>query len=300
MYGKIFDEIFDSTIAEFGGDTIYTFIVMVVKSDSKGFIRMTSAALSRTMGKDVDTIKLCLSNLEEPDPDSSTPEYNGRRIISLRELTGGEENRGWWVVNKEKYAKLAKQADRTNQNREAQQRKRDRTRQHSSAVVSGSQHSSAVNVYKDKDKDKDKDIYPDSIDPKNKEFFRFLESYPQKSGVINANKVWHSNDLDSLCDVLIADVNNRLTNCGRWQDKLFIPSVNSYLSEQRWKDDIVKIKKKYLTIKPDGTGGHESFTNWREYGEIHNIPRINDESISEYIVRLKTHRNSVSFGTTLK
>jgi len=103
MYGMIFEDIFGSTVMDFGGDTVYVFIALIVLSDEHGYVRMTPAALARRIGKDVENVKKALSNLSEPDPDSNSPDYDGRRIVSLSELTEGVENRGWLVVNKRAY-----------------------------------------------------------------------------------------------------------------------------------------------------------------------------------------------------
>lgn len=166
MYGKIFKDIFDSTLANYGADTIYVMVAMVVKSDAQGYLRITPEALARSILKDTETVQIAIENLETIDPDSNDPDYEGRRIIALSNLTGGIENRGWWVVNKEKYILKANPDDRKRQNREAQQRKRDRIKQHqqTSASISKRQQASssvskhvqtyATSAHKDKDKDK--------------------------------------------------------------------------------------------------------------------------------------------------
>jgi len=165
MYGKIFQEIFNSTISEFGGDTMYVLMSMVILSDAQGYLRMTANSLARTIQKDPDIVQKAIKNLEANDPESSTPDYAGRRIIHLSEVTGGLENRGWWVINKEKYSKIASLSDRANQNRYAQQRFRDKNKivsnsKQPSAIVSNSKQPSAsvsaipyvdVDVYEDVD-----------------------------------------------------------------------------------------------------------------------------------------------------
>ena len=112
MFGMIFEEIFGSTVMEFGGDTVYVFIALIVLSDKDGYIRQTPAALARRIGKDVDDVKRSLANLSEPDPDSNSSAFDGRRIIPLAELTNGTENRGYFVINKEKYANLGNRSRR--------------------------------------------------------------------------------------------------------------------------------------------------------------------------------------------
>lgn len=86
-----------------GGDTVYVFISMIVLSDSQGFLRIAPAALAKRIDKPLEVIEVSLKALESPDAYSNTAMYEGKRIISLKELTNGKENRGWWIVNKEQF-----------------------------------------------------------------------------------------------------------------------------------------------------------------------------------------------------
>jgi len=151
MYGKIFEDIFGSTVAEFGGDTIYVLMSMVVLSDAGGYIRMTPEALSRMIRKGLGSVEQAIGHLEAIDPRSSTPDYQGRRIIKLSEVTEGQENRGWWVVNKRKYSKLVSQEDRDVKNRERQQRFRDKGQKEGQSVTVGNAQLRHVDVDVDVD-----------------------------------------------------------------------------------------------------------------------------------------------------
>lgn len=109
-----------------GGDTVYVFISMVVLSDSEGYIREHPAALANTIAKPYETVRDAIVKLESPDPESGTPDFDGRRIVPLRELTGGQENRGWFVVNKKKYKLLASKEDQKAATAERVRRHRER------------------------------------------------------------------------------------------------------------------------------------------------------------------------------
>lgn len=152
MYGKIFEEIFDSTIMQHGGDTVYIFMAMIVLSDSQGFLRMAPAALAQRIDKPVDIVKHTVEVLKQPDPDSNTPDYEGRRIIPLTEFTSGEENRGWWIVNKEKFKRFASREDRRDQNKINKQKERLRNADMSASVSNG-QQPSAMSAHTDTDTD---------------------------------------------------------------------------------------------------------------------------------------------------
>jgi len=118
MYGKIFSEIFDSSIVQYEGDTIYVFMCLIVLADRDGYVRLNPIALANRIRKPIEVVQEALKNLEKPDPYSSNPEYEGRRIIPLSELTGGEENRGWWVVSYRKWRDIASEYDRREKTRE--------------------------------------------------------------------------------------------------------------------------------------------------------------------------------------
>jgi len=107
MYGMIFEDVFNSTLMQHGGDTAYTFISMVVLSDKDGYFRITPTALADRIKKDISIVRAAITHLEAPDPDSNSKDFDGRRIVPLSELTDGVENRGWFVVNKDYYRKMA-------------------------------------------------------------------------------------------------------------------------------------------------------------------------------------------------
>ena len=118
MYGKIFSEIFDSSLVQYEGDTIYVFMCLIVLTDSEGYVRMNPIALANRIRKPVEAVEKAIANLEKPDSSSSNPEYEGRRIIPLKELTGGQENRGWWIVSHKKWREVAKRMDRSQKTKE--------------------------------------------------------------------------------------------------------------------------------------------------------------------------------------
>ncbi len=235
MYGKIFNDIFGSTVAEFGGDTMYVLMCMVVLSDAGGYIRMTPTALARTIRKNVDVVKSALTNLEAEDPDSSTPDYKGRRIIKMSELTQGQENRGWLIVNKRKYSKLKSQEDRDVGNSERQQRYRDKKKESKQGSKEGQNVTDRYASLHHVDVDVDVDVIK-PIGQKNN-FDLFWSAYPRKVKKRESLTVWKQKKLDSKSQVLITDVKNRLQNDDAWKNG-FIPHPTTYLRGERWNDEI--------------------------------------------------------------
>lgn len=101
MYGKLFDSMYDSTLAE-DWRALITFQQMIVLCDADGMIDMTPQALSRRTGIPIEYIKAGIEILEKPDPYSRTPDQNGVRI----ELIDDHRPWGWHIVNHEKYKTL--------------------------------------------------------------------------------------------------------------------------------------------------------------------------------------------------
>lgn len=134
MYGKIFEDIFKSSlIAEGGWLPTYIFMSMVALADKDGFFRddprnfYEELKLHRENGVPFDEFREALEFLEKPDDLSNLDTLGGRRIVSLCTLPKIEGNRGWVIVNYQHYRdkggslELKRQKDA-----ERQQRKRDR------------------------------------------------------------------------------------------------------------------------------------------------------------------------------
>lgn len=121
MYGKIFDTIYDGTLAE-DWRALITFQQMIVLCDADGTIDMTPAAISRRTGIPIEHIKAGIEILENPDPYSRTEGEDGRRIRRL------DPHRpwGWYLVNHEKYKALQDAETVRAQNRERKRRQRMR------------------------------------------------------------------------------------------------------------------------------------------------------------------------------
>jgi hypothetical protein len=117
VYGKVFEDLFCSTLMDCGGDTAYVFIAMIVLSDEQGYLKHTDNSLARMICKPVEAVREAIKNLEKPDKDSNIKAHEGRRIIPLHELMN-DETRGWLVVNKEIYRDRASKEDKRKADRD--------------------------------------------------------------------------------------------------------------------------------------------------------------------------------------
>lgn len=123
MYGKIFDSMYDSTLAD-NWEALITFQQMIVLCDADGTVDMTAHSISRRTGIPIEHIEAGLKVLEAPDPYSRTPDQGGRRIERL------DDHRpwGWSIVNHTYYRALKDANTVREQNKIRKRRQRDRVK----------------------------------------------------------------------------------------------------------------------------------------------------------------------------
>lgn len=78
-------------------ETKILWITMLAMKDRNGFVAGVPSALARTAGLTPEECNKALAELAGPDPESSSPEHEGRRI---KAIPGG-----WMVLNHAKYQK---------------------------------------------------------------------------------------------------------------------------------------------------------------------------------------------------
>lgn len=103
MYNKIFTKILDSSIWLESNATRVVWITMIAAMDETGFCQFAAVAnVARRANVEVTEAAAAIHILEGPDPDSSDPENDGRR---LERVPGG-----WIVLNAEKYRAIVTRA----------------------------------------------------------------------------------------------------------------------------------------------------------------------------------------------
>lgn len=108
MYGKIFESIYDGSLACGDWEALITFQQLIVLADKDGVVDMTSIALHRRTTLPLEIIEKGLKALQEPDPYSRSKGEEGRRIVLIDEDRGW----GWIIVNYEYYRDLASREDK--------------------------------------------------------------------------------------------------------------------------------------------------------------------------------------------
>lgn len=131
MYNKLFAKILDSSIWLEPTSTRIVWLTFIAVMDESGFAQFASVAnVAHRAIVSLDEAQAAITVLENPDPNSSDPENEGKRI----ERVPG----GWMVLNAEKHRDLVTRAVIKEQTRERVRRFRERLKRNSNADVTTS------------------------------------------------------------------------------------------------------------------------------------------------------------------
>src|SRR5690349_9652458 len=105
---------YDGTLATRGcWQALVTFQQLIILADRRGIVDMTPEAIARRTTIPFEVIRLGIAELEKPDPDSRTPDEEGRRIVRLND----DRAWGWRIVNHAHYRALRSEDERTEYHR---------------------------------------------------------------------------------------------------------------------------------------------------------------------------------------
>jgi hypothetical protein len=209
---------------------------MLATKDEDGFVRGNARSLARIANVSQESVNAALLLFASPDPDSNTPDHDGRRIA----VVPG----GWHVLNHalyrcrdyKEYERERKQAWREKMSGTCPGQVTDPSAS-VSASVSASEHQEG-----DARGESDKgDLY---TSPLKVGFDEFWSAYPKKVGKKAAVKAWaKATDKPGVQEV-IGKI-NELKSTKEWQKDggQFIPHPATWLNEGRW-DDAVKVDVK--------------------------------------------------------
>jgi hypothetical protein len=109
MYGKLFAQMYDGTLGTKGPwQALVTFQQLIILADKEGTVDKTPEAIARITTIPLEIIQTGIQALELPDPDSRTPDEEGRRIVRLSESRAW----GWRIVNYGHYRKIRSAEER--------------------------------------------------------------------------------------------------------------------------------------------------------------------------------------------
>jgi len=124
-YTPVFDSIYTGTLyGKWPAAAVWASLLPLL--DKNGCIDMSLQAISGMTGWPMDLLKQGIEQLMEPDPDSRTPDEDGRRLVPI------DPNRpwGWRAVNHAKYREKARKqnydAERTASGKDAERKRKAR------------------------------------------------------------------------------------------------------------------------------------------------------------------------------
>lgn len=128
MYNKLFTKILDSSVWLESTATRIVWLTFIASMDETGFAQFAAVAnVAHRARVSVEEAQEALQRLESPDPDSSDPENEGRRV----ERVPG----GWLVLNAQKHRALVTRAIIQDQTRERVKRHRSMKRTSNAPVT---------------------------------------------------------------------------------------------------------------------------------------------------------------------
>lgn len=112
-------------------EALVAFQQMIVLADKDGIVDMTADAISRETTIPLKIITKGIEALEQPDPESRSPDEEGRRIVLLSE----GRSWGWKIVNYDYYRKLRNEEERREYHRQyyRENRSKSATKKNSTA-----------------------------------------------------------------------------------------------------------------------------------------------------------------------
>jgi len=152
---KLFNSIVTSSIWEEDNDTRIVWITMLAMADKDGQVIAALPRFAKLANVDVNKCQQAITKLSNPDPDSRTPDNDGRRI---KKIQGG-----WLILNHWIYREKGRALDRREYLRQKKREERARKRAAAGKTedVNNCQHSQPI---ADTDTDTDTDKPP--ISPK--------------------------------------------------------------------------------------------------------------------------------------
>lgn len=235
MFGKIFESMYDGTLASNGPwQALVTFQQMIVLADQDGVVDMTASAIARRTSIPLEIIQLGVNRLMEPDPESRTPDEDGRRITLL------EDHRawGWRIVNHGKYRDMRKAEERREYLRIKQQESRERKStivNTSSTKINTSTHTEADTKAEAEEQKRAPKRTPPALPAGFVAFWNAWPTHPRKVGRKQCAAKWTTLDCESITDQIVAAVIAAIeSKAWRKDGGEFIPMPATWLNQARW------------------------------------------------------------------
>lgn len=224
MYGKIFEQMYDGSLACGEWEGLITMQQLIVLADADGVVDMTARAISVRTTVPLEIINKGLKLLQRPDPDSRSKAHDGRRIVLLDD----SRTWGWKLVNYSYYAGLATREDKKRKDRQRIAEKRSKN----NSVAGCRNVSQDVAKVAHIDVDVDVDVNKNMSEADDDDFIVFWKTYPRKDDKKKASVSWRRLSKTKK-EKALADAKLRYSGT----EKKYIPLATTYIDGERWDDE---------------------------------------------------------------
>lgn len=256
MYAKLFSRIAQSSLMEEDVEVRYCFMMLLAIADSTGDVIGTDIALARTVNLPLETFRRCIAELMQPDPDSNSQVFEGRRIVS------SENGRGYRVVNYVTYRQIKTNDEKRAYMREYMQRRRKGLKDSDvtlcKTVLSDVTHSEAEGESEAKG-----DTFQPPSPPQAAKrsvttagFDEFWKAYPKRIGKGSAMAAWKKHACDKILPQILVSVKAfKVSENWTKEGGQFIPYPQKWLNRKGWEDELAPVQSRFMTadtvVDPD-------------------------------------------------
>lgn len=236
VYNKIFTKILDSSIWLESTTTRLVWLTFIAAMDEDGYVAFASVAnLAHRARVSTEDAQGAVDCLEGPDPDSSDPENEGRRI---EKVPGG-----WLVLNSSKYRDMVTRTVIKEQTRIRVERHRAKKRPTVTCNADVTQRNATVTQ---------SDTASTTPIPRKRigvrknggpplqcaAFDEFWAAYPNKANKAHAEKSWVELGCASILPKILTTLRaKKLTDAWTKEGGRFIPHPASWLNARGWEDE---------------------------------------------------------------
>jgi hypothetical protein len=264
MYVKAFQSLLDSSIWAESSDIRIVWMTMLLMANQDGMVLAAAPGIANRARVDLDICIQALKKFQEPDPDSRTMEYEGRRI----ERVDG----GYLILNYTKYRQLRDESQRREYARQYMADRRERARKESLTPVNTlltpvntceqqlAQAEAEAEAEAKRNGVGQADACPTlgqvSVKAKKRrsepkplvyspEFEQIWQEYPKRIGKLNAYREWLKLDPKPEAAVVVAAI-KRLKATGR--ELKYYKDPERWIKGRHWEDEVEPPKKQIYDL----------------------------------------------------
>jgi hypothetical protein len=249
VYNKLFAKIVDSTVWLQPTPTRIVWVTFLAVMDEDGFVALASVPnVARRAAVSLEEAAQAVACLEGPDPDSSDPDHDGRRV----ERVPG----GWMVLNAAKYSEIVTRTVARERTKERVRKHRDRKKEKptcNAPVTVGNGPVTPSDSYSESGSDTEEDVQASrsealAVRKTDRQeaaggFETFWQVYPRRTGKQAALAVWRRLRPDASLQARILQAVREQAASEQWlkDGGQFIPHPRTWLSQGRWDDEPVQV-----------------------------------------------------------